>query len=102
MAARLIADLHKRLLDMSNRNRLLNFKFSDRARAHVRVVDEIPNVLCGKLSDGKKLTFVPLPNPEDEPEDEQSDEFFLAHQAARMSDEEYLRALAPRLRPRAA
>jgi hypothetical protein len=93
MAEKLIAELRKRLLDLSNRNRLLNFKFSDRARTHVRIVDEIPDVLYGKLSDGKKLTFIPLPNPEDEPEDEQSDEFFLMVQAARMSDEEYLRAL---------
>jgi hypothetical protein len=93
MAERLIADLRRRLLDLSNRNRLLNFKFSDRARTHVRIVDEIPDVLYGKLSDGKKLTFVPLPNPEDEPEDEQSDEFFLALQAARVSNEEYVRAL---------
>ena len=93
MAEKLIADLRKRLLDLSNGNRLLNFKFSDRARTHVRIIDEIPDVLYGKLSDGKKLTFIPLPNPEDEPEDEQSDEFFLAVQAARMSDEEYLRAL---------
>ncbi|HEX9868810.1 MAG TPA: DUF4011 domain-containing protein, partial [Candidatus Tectomicrobia bacterium] len=71
----------------------MNFKFSDRARTHVRIIDEIPDVLYGKLSDGKKLTFNSLPNPEDEPEDEQTDEFFLAVQAARMSDEEYLRAL---------
>jgi hypothetical protein len=93
MAEKLIADLRRRLLDLRNSNRLLNFKFSDRARTHVRLVAELPDVLYGHLIDGKKLAFVPLPDPEDEPEDEKSDEFLLALAAARRSDEEYLRAL---------
>jgi Protein of unknown function (DUF4011) len=83
MAEKLIADLRRRLLDLRNSNRLLNFKFSDRTRTHVRIVDELPNVLYGNLIDGKKLTFVSLPDPEDEPEDEKSDEFFLALAATR-------------------
>src|SRR5262245_22900133 len=93
VAEQLIADLRRRLLALRNSNRLLNFKCSDRARTHVRIVDELPDVLYGHLIEGKKLTFVALPDPEDEPEDEKSDEFFLALAAARMSDEEYLRAL---------
>jgi hypothetical protein len=94
MAEKLIADLRRRLLDLRNSNRLLNFKFSDRARTHVCIVDELLDVLYGHLiNNGKKLTFVSLPDPEDKPEDEKSDEFILALAAARGSDEEYLRAL---------
>ena len=66
MAEKLIADLRRRLLDLRNSTRLLNFKFSDRARTHVRIVDDLPDVLYGNLIDGKKLTFVSLPDPEDE------------------------------------
>src|SRR2546423_5307826 len=88
-----IEELRKRLLDLSNRNRLLNFKFSDRSRTHVRVIDELPDVLYGKLIDGKRLTFAALPEPRDEPQDEKSDAFLAALQAARVSDEAYLSAL---------
>ena len=92
--ARLIKDLRSRLLDLSNRNRLLNFKFSARSRTHVRVIDELPDILFGKLIDGKSLTFKSLPELEDdEPEDEQSDEFFLALEQARQEDETYGGAL---------
>src|SRR5262245_33329777 len=88
-----IEELRKRLLDLSNRNRLLNFRFSDRSRTHVRVIDELPGVLYGKLIDGKRLTFAALPESRDEPQDEKSDEFLAALQAARVSDEAYLSAL---------
>jgi len=71
----------------------LNLRFSDRARSYVRIIDELPDVLYQKLTDGRKLTFRSLPDPEDEPEDERSDTFFLALEAARRSDEEYLRVL---------
>lgn len=93
VAEKLIADLRRRLLDLRNNSRLLNFRFSDRARTHVRIIDELPHIIYGKLLDGRKLTFAALPEPEDEPEDERSDEFLLAFEAARMSDEEYLGAL---------
>ena len=88
-----IEELRKRLLDLSNRNRLLNFRFSDRSRTHVRVIDELPDVLYGKLIGGKRLTFAALPELQDEPQDEKSDEFLAALQAARVSDETYLSAL---------
>jgi hypothetical protein len=88
-----IAELRKRLLDLSNRNRLLNFRFSDRSRTHVRVIDKLPDVLYGKLVEGKRLTFAALPAPPDEPQDEKSDAFLAAFQTACLSDETYLSAL---------
>ena len=81
--------LRKQLLDLSNRNRLLSFKHSERARTHIRIIDELPDILFQRLKDGKRLRFKSLPEPETEAKDEQSDEFLLALEAARATDEEY-------------
>lgn len=55
-AARLIADLRRRLLDLRNSNKLLNYRFSDRARSYVRIIDALPDVLYQKLIDGRKYS----------------------------------------------
>jgi hypothetical protein len=60
MAEKLIADLRRHLLDLRNSNRLLNFKFSDRARTHVRIVDELPDVLYGNLIEDGVTNFLCL------------------------------------------
>jgi very-short-patch-repair endonuclease len=88
---RLLADLRTRLLDLRNNNRLLNFPFSERSRTHVRVIDELPDVLHNRLRDGKTLIFAALPQPAERADDEQTDEFQLALEAARISDQTYLR-----------
>jgi Protein of unknown function (DUF4011) len=91
----LLRDLRSRLLDLSNRNRLLNFRFSERSRTHVRIIDELPDILLGKLAEGKSLTFKSLPEiEEDEAPDEQSDEFLLALEQARREDETYKQVAA--------
>ncbi len=92
-AQKRIAELRMRLLDLSNGNRLLNYKFSNRSRRQVRLIDELPNELINKLEEGKRLIFKSLPEPNDEPEDERSDTFLLALEQAKRSDEEYLAAL---------
>ncbi len=81
-----IERLRLKLLDLSNNNRLLNFKFSDSSRRFVRVIDELPDVLFGRLTDdstsARKLFFASLPEPaaEDRVEDValSSDEFTLS------------------------
>ena len=88
-----IAELRMRLLDLTNSNRLLNYKFSDRSRRQVRLVDELPDELLGRLEDGKRLAFKSLPELGDEPQDEKEDTFLLALEQAKRSDEEYLSAL---------
>jgi hypothetical protein len=92
-AQKRIADLRMRLLDLSNGNRLLNYKFSNRSRRLVRLIDELPNELIDKLKEGKRLVFKSLPEPGDEPEDEKSDAFLLAFEQAKHSDEDYIAAL---------
>jgi hypothetical protein len=67
-----IARLRVKLLDLTNRNRLINFKFSEASRKFVRVVDEVPKFLFERLTDDSarsvKLYFQALPEPPPEPE----------------------------------
>ena len=72
-AQKRIGNLRMRLLDLSNASRLLNYKFSNRSRRQVRLIDQLPNELIDKLKEGKRLVFKSLPEPGDEPEDERSD-----------------------------
>jgi very-short-patch-repair endonuclease len=83
-----IEDLRSRLLNLTLSNKLLSFAHSDRSRGFVRVVDELPDVLFKKLSDGQ-MSFIPLPPLEAELPDEQTDEFRRAVDAARLSDDVY-------------
>jgi Protein of unknown function (DUF4011) len=92
-AQKRIAELRMRLLDLSNSNRLLNYRFSSRSRRQVRLVDELLDQIFAKLQEGKRLVFKSLPEPGDEPPDEKSDVFVLALEQAIRSDEQYLQAL---------
>ncbi len=62
-----LQDLRVKLLDLSKRNRLLNFRNN---RFCVKIVDEQPNQVFDYLvSNGKSMIFVPLPEPEEPEED---------------------------------
>ena len=74
----MIRELRLRLLDLSNRNALLNFRHSEKALTHIRVIDELPDFLFCSLLEGKRLTFKPLPEPDDEPHDEKTEQFQTA------------------------
>jgi superfamily I DNA and/or RNA helicase/very-short-patch-repair endonuclease len=53
--------MRRRLLDLTNRNRLLNYK--ETKSSTLKVVDEIPDVLYRRLIDGDEMTFRPVPRP---------------------------------------
>jgi very-short-patch-repair endonuclease len=53
--------MRRRLLDLTARNRLLNFRHGK--KTSLRVIDELPDVLFSRLVDGKELTFKPVPKP---------------------------------------
>tara|TARA_B110001454_G_scaffold219194_1_gene251354 strand:+ start:106706 stop:111988 length:5283 start_codon:yes stop_codon:yes gene_type:complete len=55
--------LQNKLLDLTYRNRLLNFKYS--TKSTLRVVNEIPHFLFEKLRNDTSLTFVAVPEPKD-------------------------------------
>ena len=59
--------IRTRLLDLTNRNRLLNFHHSKRAT--LQIVGVLPDALFQRLTDGESVVFkpVPLPYAEDRP-----------------------------------
>ena len=79
----------ERLLDLSGRNRMIHSNFQARSRLHFRFIDEVPNQLFEKLT-SSKMDFVPLPEPEETPKDEESSEFKSALEIAMLSNEDYL------------
>ncbi len=85
-----IEELRMKLLDLTNRNALLNFKHSEKALTHIRIIDELPDFLFHSLLDGQKFTFRPLPEPDDEPHDEKTEEFQTYFDEATLTDEQYL------------
>lgn len=94
LIAQYLEKLRLRLLDLSGRNRLLNFKFSERSRTQVRLVDELPDQVFEKLERGTALTISSLAEPPEHPKDEDDDAFRLLLEAMRDADEEYMAAVA--------
>lgn len=60
-ASQPLENLRKRLLDLSGRNRLLNFRHTK--TSSLRVVDELPNQLIDTLLADKEMTFNAVPEP---------------------------------------
>jgi len=89
---RLIEKSRLKLLDLSRRNPLLFTRFSERSHSHIRVVDELPQVLFDRLVNGK-MCFRPLPSLEEDPKDEDTPEFQNALAEARLTDQVYQEAL---------
>lgn len=82
-----------KLLDTSRRNSLISFNHSERSRQHIRIIDELPDFLYGEFLDGKKLTFLPLPEEDQIPPDEKNPEFMRHLEQAKLTDEEYTEAI---------
>ena len=59
-----VAKHREKLLDLTKRNSLISFRHSTRSNQHVRVIDELPDTLYNKLSDGRELKFRALPEDE--------------------------------------
>jgi very-short-patch-repair endonuclease len=81
--------LRKKLLEFSTRNDLINLSHSDRSTKFIRVVDELPNQLYECLQE-KSMTFKPLPEVDEEPPDEQTDNFQIALKEAQLTNEDYI------------
>lgn len=88
-----VEQYRSKLLDLSSRNPLVNFRHSERSRSHVRLVNEIPEILFSKLEAGRELSFEALPDPVLIPDDESGSWFETALRKARRSDENYQEAL---------
>ena len=90
----LYEDLRLRLLDLSKRNQLLNYSLSARSKRYLQIVDatlEGAHMLLA--GDEAALRIAPLPEPDDVPSEERTDEFRAALDRGRAIDVEYLTAV---------
>ena len=87
-----IAGLRSKLIDLGKRNPLVSFKHSERGATYLRIIDERPDLLFEALSDGQ-MRFDALPDEEVVPKDEQTDDFRIAFERARLTDAEFLGAI---------
>jgi hypothetical protein len=59
--------IRARLLDLTNRNRLLNFRHT--SASSIRIVDGDPNIVFARLLNGEEMSLRPVPEPpSDDPE----------------------------------
>ena len=70
-----LGEFRKQLLGMTLRNHLLHCPHGDGVSAQLRVIDELPDTVFEQLEKGDEFGFLPLPEPRDKPDDEDSDEF---------------------------
>jgi hypothetical protein len=106
LAARRLDRIRENLLNFSRRNPLVNTRLDAKTGRYLRVVDELPQVLYDNLTGGQPMAFTALPEIPDPPEDEQTERFQAALEAARSTDRLYeselreYRAADPRVRAR--
>jgi very-short-patch-repair endonuclease len=92
--SKLYEDLRLRLLDLTRRNQLLNYSLSPRSRRFIQIIDATLEAIHRKLvSEEATLRIEPLPEPEDIPVEERTDEFRTELDRAKTTDVEYLAAL---------
>lgn len=90
----LYEQLRRKLLDLTRRNPMLNYSLGARVSKQLQFVDRIPESVFGLLAEQTAMTLVPLPEPDTIPLDERTEEFLAALEHAKVSDLEYLEALA--------
>lgn len=85
--------LREKLLDMGLRNPMLSYKHRPTSKRQLQIIDEVPETVFDLLVDGTSLEIVPLPEPDDVPPDEKTDEFVSALSYAKATETEYLEAI---------
>jgi hypothetical protein len=83
--------LRERLLDLSLRNPMLSFKHRATSKRQLQIVNAVPEEVYRKLvGEDEALELIPLPDLDETPIDERSEEFLSALAHARALDLEYL------------
>lgn len=86
--------LRLKLLDLSKKNRMLNYSLGSRSKRHLQIVDEVMEEVYKKLvGEDTSLRIDPLNEPEDIPPEEKTEEFVAAFEHAKVSHLEYLTKL---------
>src|SRR5690349_19399518 len=82
--------VRNRLLDLTLRNPMLNYKHSPRSKSFLQIVDtDLEAVYRAIVSEGEIHRIAGLKEPDTVPKDERTDEFIAALAHARLSDIEY-------------
>jgi hypothetical protein len=82
----------EKLIDLSLRNGMLNYRHSETSARHLRVVAVDPAALVAALDSEERLDIVPVPPVETIPRDEDTEEFRTALREAKVVDPEWLAA----------
>jgi very-short-patch-repair endonuclease len=86
--------LRLKLLDLSKKNRMLNYSLGARSRRHIQIVDTIFEDVYDKLvGEETKLRIISLPEPEDLLPEEKTEDFLAALEHAKVSEIDYLTRL---------
>src|SRR6202789_25647 len=88
-----IENLRPKLLDLSRRNPLIATKLGPRSNSHIRVVDELPDILFFKLNNAQEMNLIPLPSIDEDSRDELTNAFRDALINSRLTDETYLASM---------
>lgn len=82
--------LRLKLLDLSKKNRMLNYSLGARSKRHLQIVDEVMEEVYRKLAgEDASLRIDPLEEPEDVPPEEKTEQFIAALEHAKVSNLEY-------------
>lgn len=87
-----ILKAREKLIDLSLKNTMLNYRHSETSSRHVRLIGDALAALTEKLSGGRSFDIAPLPPVDVVPPDEDTDVFREALKQAKMSDAEWLAA----------
>jgi hypothetical protein len=86
--------LRLKLLDLSKKNRMLNYSLGVRSQRYLQVVDDTPEDVYEKLvKEEARLIISYLPEQDDLPLEEKTEDFLAALEHAKVSDIEYLTKL---------
>ena len=92
--SRLYEDIRIRLLDLSKRNQLLNYRLGHRSKRYLQIVDCTLESVHKQLAENEaSVQIAPLTEPDDVPSEERTEEFNSAIGRARTTDAEYLTAI---------
>jgi len=90
----LYEQLRLKLLDLSKKNRMLNYSLDAKSKRHLQIIDEVLEEVYKKLVEqDASLRILPLNDPEDIPDEEKTEDFIAAFEHAKVTDIEYLTKL---------
>ena len=86
--------LRLKLLDLSKKNRMLNYSLGVRSQRYLQIVgDALEDVYARLASDEARLRISFLPEPDDLPVEEKTEDFLAALEHAKVSDIDYVTKL---------